>query len=71
MKNEKARRFLNSMRRKPGIPFEQYFPRADRGALRLLKRMLEFDPAARPTAEEALSDPYFKGTYLFFIKLNK
>ena len=40
---------------------EQYFPKADRGALRLMKRMLAFDPAERPTSEEALADPYFAG----------
>ncbi len=49
------------MRRKPGVNLEQYFPKADRGALRLLKRMLAFDPAERPTSEEALADPYFAG----------
>jgi serine/threonine protein kinase len=50
VRNEKARRFLMNMRKKPGIPFEQYFPRADKGALRLLRRLLAFDPAERPTA---------------------
>jgi len=61
VRNEKARRFLANMRKKPGIPFEQYFPGADPGALRLLRRLLAFDPAERPTAEEALADPYFAG----------
>jgi len=61
VKNEKARRFLTSMRKKPGIPFEVHFPKADKGALRLLKRMLAFDPSERPTSEEALADPYFHG----------
>ncbi|EFN52683.1 hypothetical protein CHLNCDRAFT_138663 [Chlorella variabilis] len=61
VRNEKARRFLMNMRKKPGIPFEQYFPKADKGALRLLWRLLAFDPAERPTAEEALADPYFAG----------
>jgi hypothetical protein len=50
VRNEKARRFLMNMRKKPGIPFEQYFPKADKGALRLLWRLLAFDPAERPTA---------------------
>eukprot|EP00198_Chlamydomonas_reinhardtii_P004964 XP_001694300.1 mitogen-activated protein kinase 2 [Chlamydomonas reinhardtii] len=63
VRNEKARRFLLNMRPKPGIPFEQHFPRADRGALRLLRRLLAFDPAERPTAEEALADPYFAGLH--------
>ena len=61
VRNEKARRFLLNMRKKPGVPFEQHFPRADVGALRLLRRLLAFDPAERPTAEEALADPYFAG----------
>ena len=61
MRNEKARRFLMNMRRKPGVAFPAYFARADAGALRLLKRMLAFDPAERPTSEEALADPYFAG----------
>ncbi len=61
VRNEKARRFLLNMRRKPGVNLEQYFPKADKGALRLLKRMLAFDPAERPTSEEALADPYFTG----------
>lgn len=30
-----------------------------RGALALLRRLLAFDPTDRPTAEEALADPYF------------
>lgn len=40
VRNEKARRFLMNMRRKPGVQLEQYFPRADRGAVALLKKML-------------------------------
>lgn len=61
VRNDKARRFLMNMRRKPGVNFEQFFPRADRAALRLLRRMLAFDPAERPSSEEALADPYFAG----------
>ncbi|OMO49675.1 hypothetical protein CCACVL1_30858 [Corchorus capsularis] len=61
VRNEKARRYLTSMRKKQPVPFEQKFPNADPLALRLLQRLLAFDPKDRPTAEEALADPYFKG----------
>ncbi|XP_050218449.1 mitogen-activated protein kinase 15 isoform X1 [Mercurialis annua] len=61
VRNEKARRYLSSMRKKKQIPFSQKFPNADPLALRLLERMLAFEPKDRPTAEEALADPYFKG----------
>lgn len=59
VRNEKARRFLASMRKKPGVDLAAYFPRADPGALALLRRLLAFDPADRPSAEEALADPFF------------
>jgi serine/threonine protein kinase len=61
VRNEKARRFLSNMRKKPGVQLEQYFPKADKNALRLMRKLLAFDPADRPTAEEALADPYFAG----------
>ncbi|KAJ6709113.1 MITOGEN-ACTIVATED PROTEIN KINASE [Salix koriyanagi] len=61
VRNDKARRYLTSMRKKQPIPLAQKFPNADPLALRLLERLLAFDPKDRPTAEEALADPYFKG----------
>ncbi|KAG8388020.1 hypothetical protein BUALT_Bualt02G0081800 [Buddleja alternifolia] len=61
IRNEKARRYLSSMRKKQPVPFEQKFPNVDPLALRLLERLLAFDPKDRPTAEESLSDPYFHG----------
>ncbi|CAM6098049.1 unnamed protein product [Calypogeia fissa] len=61
VRNEKARRYLSSMRKKAPMPFSQKFPNADPLAIRLLERMLAFDPRDRPTAEEALADAYFKG----------
>ncbi|KAF8037813.1 hypothetical protein BT93_B0608 [Corymbia citriodora subsp. variegata] len=61
IRNEKARRYLSSMRKKQPVPFSQKFPNADPLALRLLERLLAFDPKDRLTAEEALADPYFHG----------
>jgi serine/threonine protein kinase len=49
------------MRKKNLVPFSQKFPNVDPLALRLLQRLLAFDPKDRPTAAEALADPYFKG----------
>ncbi|CAI9268204.1 unnamed protein product [Lactuca saligna] len=60
IRHEKAMKYLSKMRKKKPIPFSRKFPNADPLALRLLERMLAFDPNNRPTAEEALSDPYFK-----------
>ncbi|KAJ8498636.1 hypothetical protein OPV22_009188 [Ensete ventricosum] len=61
IRNEKARRYLSSMRKKTPVPLSHKFPSADPLALRLLERLLAFDPKDRPTAEEALTDPYFRG----------
>lgn len=61
IRNEKARRYLGSMRKKQPVPFSHKFPNADPLALHLLERLLAFDPKDRPTAEEALADPYFHG----------
>ncbi|XP_047947722.1 mitogen-activated protein kinase 14-like isoform X4 [Salvia hispanica] len=60
IRNEKARRYLSSMRKKKPIPLSYKFPNADPLALCLLERMLAFDPKDRPSAEEALADPYFR-----------
>ncbi|XP_006656472.1 mitogen-activated protein kinase 12 isoform X2 [Oryza brachyantha] len=59
IRNEKARRYLSCMRKKHPVPFSQKFRNADPLALRLLERLLAFDPKDRPSAEEALADPYF------------
>ncbi|XP_019454862.1 PREDICTED: mitogen-activated protein kinase 19-like [Lupinus angustifolius] len=59
-RNSKARKCLTEMKKKLPVPFEKEFPNADPLALRLLQRLLSFDPKDRPTAEEALADPFFK-----------
>ncbi|XP_047947077.1 mitogen-activated protein kinase 19-like isoform X3 [Salvia hispanica] len=62
VRNEKARKYLMDMRKKRSVPFTEKFPNAaDPSALKLLQRLLAFDPKDRPSAEEALADPYFKG----------
>jgi len=40
------------MRKKDPVPFSQKFPNADPLALKLLEKLLAFDPKDRPTAEE-------------------
>lgn len=52
VRNERARKYLTELRKKPPVLFEQKFPNADPRALRLLQRLLAFDPKDRPTAEE-------------------
>uniref|UniRef100_A0A0A9DT79 mitogen-activated protein kinase n=1 Tax=Arundo donax TaxID=35708 RepID=A0A0A9DT79_ARUDO len=59
--SDKARGYLIDMPRKHPIPFSHKFHNADPLALRLLECLLAFDPKDRPTAEEALADPYFRG----------
>lgn len=61
VRNDKARRYLSSMRKKQRVPLSHKFPNADPLATSLLERLLAFDPKDRPTAEQALADPYFKG----------
>lgn len=42
------------MRKKRTVPFSEKFPDADPSALKLLQRLLAFDPKDRPSAEEVL-----------------
>ena len=44
----------------PKIHFQQLYPRASEQAIDLLEKLLNFDPAARITVEEALAHPYLK-----------
>lgn len=61
VRNEKARKYLMEMRKKNPVSFTQKFQGLDPLAVRLMQRLLAFDPKDRPTAEQALADPYFKG----------
>ncbi|KAH7420335.1 hypothetical protein KP509_13G002500 [Ceratopteris richardii] len=61
IRNDKARRYLTNMRRKQPGSFYQKFPNIDPMAVKLLQKLLSFDAKDRPTAEQALADPYFKG----------
>jgi serine/threonine protein kinase len=54
VRNEKARRYLSSMRKKDPVPFCQKFPNADPLGLKLLEKLLAFDPKDRLTAEEVV-----------------
>ena len=47
VRNEKARRFLSQMKPKLPVPFATRFPRAHPAAIRLLERLLAFDPNKR------------------------
>jgi serine/threonine protein kinase len=55
IRSDKAREYLLAMPRKRPIPFSHKFHNADPLALRLLERLLAFDPKDRPTAEEVYS----------------
>jgi len=65
VRNDKARKYLMEMRKKSPVPFEQKFPNADPLALRLLQRLLAFDPKDRPTAQEV--SVYLRFHILFFL----
>lgn len=74
MRNDKARRYLTSMRKKQPVLFSQKFPNADPFALRLLERLLAFDPKDRPSAEEVLysfvSNRLFRSLGVSFCRIN-
>ncbi|KAJ9523945.1 hypothetical protein QJQ45_022410 [Haematococcus lacustris] len=57
--NIKARTFLAALPPKQPRNLAEKFPSAHPAALALLARLLSFDPLDRPTAAQALADPYF------------
>jgi len=56
----RVKNYVASLKERPGRPVESMYPGADPLALDLLKKMLEFNPKKRPTAEEALEHPFLR-----------
>jgi mitogen-activated protein kinase 1/3 len=56
-----AHEYIMSMEKTLGKPLETLFPAADPLAIDLLKKMLQFNPRRRCTAEQALEHDFFKG----------
>uniref|UniRef100_A0A7S2ZSA4 Mitogen-activated protein kinase n=1 Tax=Rhodosorus marinus TaxID=101924 RepID=A0A7S2ZSA4_9RHOD len=59
----KTKQFFMSLPRKDPPGLHLLFPEASQAAVNFLGRLLQQDPERRPTAEEALLDPYFEGLY--------
>ncbi len=73
-----ANEYIKSLKKSPSKDIDSLYPAADKEAIDLLKRMLQFNPKKRCTAEEALEHDFFKAIrqedmevcsliYLFFL----
>eukprot|EP00177_Eucheuma_denticulatum_P001162 GFKZ01002093.1.p1 GENE.GFKZ01002093.1~~GFKZ01002093.1.p1 ORF type:complete len:369 (-),score=31.50 GFKZ01002093.1:947-2053(-) len=60
VQSAQLRRHFHELPKRRRRPLTHIFPHAEPEACSLLEWMLEFDPAERPTAFQALSHPYFK-----------
>lgn len=58
IRSARARDYIRSLPKQPGIPWRTKFPKATECALELLQSTLMFDPDKRPTANEALNHLY-------------
>lgn len=57
--NTAKRQYVQNFPSKPRIDFTSWYPSASVPALDLLNSMLQFNPSARITVDQALSHPYF------------
>lgn len=64
IKSTQALRFLKSLGRKTRVPLQTLLPNASEEAIDLLEKLLEFDPAKRLTATQALAHPYLQALEL-------
>ncbi|KAJ3286774.1 Mitogen-activated protein kinase [Rhizoclosmatium sp. JEL0117] len=60
MASERSRAYIRSLPRKVQVPWAALFPEATDKALDLLEKLLQFDPEARLTVEQALAHPYLE-----------
>uniref|UniRef100_A0A4W5QU29 mitogen-activated protein kinase n=1 Tax=Hucho hucho TaxID=62062 RepID=A0A4W5QU29_9TELE len=59
--SQEAKSYVRSLPHFPRKDFSKLFPRASAQAIDLLEKMLVLDGETRPTAESALTHPYFDG----------
>lgn len=59
IRNRQARKFLDSIRTKPKVPFTKVYPSAPSAAHELLESLLSFAPSARLSAATCLKQRYF------------
>ena len=57
--DEETLEYAKSFPRQAGVNFKTMYPGTGDRGIALLKRMLEFDPRTRISADEAIKDPYF------------
>lgn len=59
LQDEETLTYAKSFPKQDGKNFKEMYPGTENRGIQLLKRMLEFDPRKRISAEEAIKDPYF------------